>query len=207
MGFTLLSYALLPAYDFLGLRYVGRKVAAGRVLLVSLLSYVFSNNVGFLGLSGGAVRLRHYTGRGLAAEDVVKLTAFTTGTFWLGLLASAGLMFVAEPLPLPPPDLALQGTSTVGLLGSPLAQGPLLVAATPPLQRTPELLPILLESMRPLGLTFLGLVIAYVLTAAVRKNPLWQWKWQMAFPSFRLRWVSWPLGHSIGCWPPPRSTS
>src|SRR5205823_627942 len=57
LGLTLLAYAVLPAYDFLGLRYVQRKVAAGRVVLVSLLSYVFSNNIGFFGLSGGAVRL------------------------------------------------------------------------------------------------------------------------------------------------------
>src|SRR5438477_42125 len=58
LGLTVLAYAVLPGYDLLGMRYVHHTVSALRVLIVSLLSYVFSNNVGFFGLSGGAVRLR-----------------------------------------------------------------------------------------------------------------------------------------------------
>ena len=184
--FTLLSYALLPAYDFLGLRYVGRKVATGRVLLVSLLSYVFSNNVGLLGLSGGAVRVRHYTGRGLSAPEALKLTAFTTGTFWLGLLTVAGALFVAEPLPLPPPDSAIQSASVVGLLASPFGQGPLLAAPAPLLERTPPLVPIIVAAMRPLGAVFLGLVVLYVLACALRKIAGFLGKWKNSFPSLRL---------------------
>ncbi len=150
LGLTALAYAVLPAYDFLGLRYVGRKVAAGRVMLVALLSYVFSNNVGFLGLSGGAVRLRHYTGHGLTAGEACKLTAFNTSSFWLGLLALAGLTFLVFPLPLP---------------------------------ESPY---IPLRSMWPLGTAFLAVVGAYLLTCAVRKQPLRFGKCEIALPPLRL---------------------
>src|SRR5207302_56579 len=74
---------------------------ARQVVPISLLSFVFSNNVGLFGLSGGAVRLRHYTSRGLSAGEVVKLVAFSTTGFWMGLLTVAGIMFTLEPLPVP----------------------------------------------------------------------------------------------------------
>jgi phosphatidylglycerol lysyltransferase len=115
LALTLLAYAVMPVYDLLGLRYLGRKVPTGRAVLISLLSYAFSNNVGFLGLSGGAVRLRHYPAYGLTTGEVVKLVAFTAGTFWLGLLTVSGVMFVVQPLSLPEsPYLPLTSVRPLG---------------------------------------------------------------------------------------------
>src|SRR5436309_16027498 len=70
---VVLAYAVMPGYDLLGMGYINRRLPARRLLPVSLLSYVFSNNVGFFALSGGAVRLRFYLRWGSSTGEVLRL--------------------------------------------------------------------------------------------------------------------------------------
>ncbi|MDD4890146.1 MAG: bifunctional lysylphosphatidylglycerol flippase/synthetase MprF, partial [Phycisphaerae bacterium] len=93
-GLTLLAYLLLTCYDLLAVRYARVRVGPGKTMFASFLSYVFSNNVNLSVFGASAVRFRLYTAWGVAGVDVVKIIAFTTMTFWLGLMTVAGATFV-----------------------------------------------------------------------------------------------------------------
>lgn len=100
-GLTAASYLLLSCYDLLALRYLKKKLGFGQTLLTSFIAYVFSNNVGLSVLGGGAVRYRLYTAWGLSALETGKVVIFCAFTFWFGVMALCGVVFVLDPLPLP----------------------------------------------------------------------------------------------------------
>jgi phosphatidylglycerol lysyltransferase len=99
MILTVLNYIALTAYDSLGLVYIGHRLPYRKVAVASFIGYVFSANATVLG--GSAARYTIYTSFGLSAGDVAKLVLFCSLTFWLGLLAAGGLIFVIEPTHLP----------------------------------------------------------------------------------------------------------
>lgn len=99
-GFTILSYAVLIGYDWLAVRYVGRELSFRRVAKVSLLNYTFSNSLGTL-LGGTPIRVRNYHNWGFSPSEIVKLFAFIGITFWMGLIALTGGLFVLAPLEIP----------------------------------------------------------------------------------------------------------
>ncbi len=112
--FTAAGYTVLTAYDFLGLRYIGRTLPQLRVAEASFTSYAFSNNLGLAALTGGSVRLRLYSGWGLSAVEVAKLVGFAGLTFWIGFLILEGAALAFAPLP-PSMPLPLQGAWARGI--------------------------------------------------------------------------------------------
>ena len=58
---TVVSYALLPAYDALALRYLGRSLGAPRTVFASVIAYGFSQAVGLAALTGASIRYRFWT--------------------------------------------------------------------------------------------------------------------------------------------------
>lgn len=121
---TLITYAVLPAYDALALRYVGKPLGARRTTFVSLIAYGFSQTIGLSALTGASIRYRFWTAWGLSAPEVAQGVAFTTVTLWLGIATVAGLACVAGSLPAgAPPYLSagiLHALGTV-LLAVPVA--------------------------------------------------------------------------------------
>lgn len=101
VGVTALGYLIMCGYDLLGMRYIRGNIPPGRTAFASFLSMVFSNNVGLSVIGATAVRLRLYTAWGLGVADVLKLVAFTSVSFWLGIFTVAGLAFVVSPIHLP----------------------------------------------------------------------------------------------------------
>lgn len=99
LGLTALNYLVLTGYDFLAFRSIGRRLAAWKIAVVSLLAYAIANNVGFAMLSGASVRYRFYTRWGLNADELSKLVFSYSITFWLGLLALGGLSLAVGPGP------------------------------------------------------------------------------------------------------------
>jgi phosphatidylglycerol lysyltransferase len=95
------SYLLLTGYDTLGLVYARHALPYRRTALASFVGHAFSNAIGMAVVSGGSVRLRLYSGWGLSALAITKVIAFCGATFWLGFMAVAGVVFVAEPLAVP----------------------------------------------------------------------------------------------------------
>lgn len=89
-GFAAASYACLSGFDYLALRYVGRKLPYYKAAWASFTSLSLGHNIGLAFLSSGAVRYRFYARWGLSAEQVAKVIVFCGVTVGLGLLVLGG---------------------------------------------------------------------------------------------------------------------
>ena len=98
---TLVSYLLLTGYDYLALRYIQHPLQLTHIALASFIGNAFSHNLGFALLSGGSVRYRLYSSWGLSGFQITGIVAFCSATLWLGFFATAGTLFLLEPLTLP----------------------------------------------------------------------------------------------------------
>jgi phosphatidylglycerol lysyltransferase len=96
---TVLAYAILPAYDALALRYVGRALGWRRTAFASFIAYGFSQTIGLAALAGASIRYRFWTAWGLSGAEVAQGVAFTTVTLWLGVATVGGVACIAGPLP------------------------------------------------------------------------------------------------------------
>lgn len=94
---TVVSYWLLGFYDVLGLRYLGRRIAASTTFFTAFIASAFGHNLGVAAFTGAAVRYRIYGTQGLNAADVATLAGFCSITAAIGLTMLAGVSFVAEP--------------------------------------------------------------------------------------------------------------
>lgn len=94
---SLASYLLLCGYDFLGLRYLHQKVHWARTMLTSFTAFAIGHNVGFISLSGAAIRLRLYGSVGVPTADVAVMSAFCVLTTALGSIVLIGLAVLLEP--------------------------------------------------------------------------------------------------------------
>ncbi len=101
LGLTFLSYLVLTSYECLAFRYIKHPLPFGKIAITAFIGHAFNNNVGFASLSGGVVRYRLYSAWGLSAVEIAQVTLFSAVTFWLGLLAVAGVVFLLEPMTIP----------------------------------------------------------------------------------------------------------
>ncbi|PAX59521.1 lysylphosphatidylglycerol synthase domain-containing protein [Brunnivagina elsteri] len=99
---TALGYLVMVGYDILGFRYTKYSLHLNKVAFVNFISSAFSNTIGFALLTGSAIRYRFYASWGVPKIAIAQIIAFTNFTFWLGMLAVAGFVFVINPLPIPP---------------------------------------------------------------------------------------------------------
>jgi phosphatidylglycerol lysyltransferase len=97
VGYTACGYLALIWYDALALRYIKRALPPHRIAFVGFVSYAFSNALGFPLLLGGSLRYRFYNAWGLSTAEIALTVAFNAVTFWIGVLAVAGLVFLLEP--------------------------------------------------------------------------------------------------------------
>ena len=95
--FTILSYAGLTLYDWLGTIYAGRKVRYGRVAFASFCAYALSHSLGFAAVSGAAVRYRLYAQWGLTPGQIARVVAFCSLSFGLGGMVLGGTILLLEP--------------------------------------------------------------------------------------------------------------
>jgi len=98
---TALGYAAMTGYDTLAFRHIRNPLPYHKIALASFAGYAFSNSLGFALLTGTPVRARLYSGWGLTATQVTRVVLFCFLTFWLGFITLGGIVFLAEPLPLP----------------------------------------------------------------------------------------------------------
>jgi uncharacterized membrane protein YbhN (UPF0104 family) len=98
---TALSYLVMIGYDSIGLSYCGYTLTFNKVAFTSFISAVFSNTIGFGLLTGGAIRYRFYLNWGVSALAIAQVIAFENFSFWLGLFADAGVLFLIHPLKIP----------------------------------------------------------------------------------------------------------
>jgi uncharacterized membrane protein YbhN (UPF0104 family) len=96
--FVACGYFTLTFYDLFALRTIGRlDIPYRTAALAGFTSYSVGHNVGASVLTGGAVRYRIYSARGLDAVAVAKLCFITGLTFWLGNATVLGLGIAYAP--------------------------------------------------------------------------------------------------------------
>ena len=94
---TITSYWLLSFYDFLALRYLGRKVGYARVVMTSFVSYALGHNLGLSAFTGAAVRYRLYAPFKLSLTDVATIATFCSVTSGVGFSVLTGASLALEP--------------------------------------------------------------------------------------------------------------
>jgi phosphatidylglycerol lysyltransferase len=157
IGLTALNYLILMGYDWLAIRYIGHPLPFGKLAVASFIGHVSSFNFG--GLAGGSsMRYRIYSAWKFSMIEIVQLVAILGLTFWLGVIALAGIIFVVTPFPIPDsvldprlvPEWARQWLAAYGL--------------------------------RCLGVILLAHVAVYLGICAVRRKPLQIWHWHVPLP-------------------------
>ena len=96
-GCAAASYVVLIAYDWLAVRHLKYVVPLKTVALASFTSFTMSHTLGLTVLTGGTVRYRIYTRAGVKPLDVALIVLLCGWTFWLGIIAVAGLGLVISP--------------------------------------------------------------------------------------------------------------
>lgn len=94
---TLLSYLTLAGYDFLGLRYLGKTLPWKKVLLASFSGFAVSNNTGHSLISGPSVRYQFYSADGIEGWDILRLSAFLSLMYLLGVISLAVFAYLLLP--------------------------------------------------------------------------------------------------------------
>lgn len=114
---TLLAYLALAWYDRIALIHLKKEKGISwlYVTICSFTTYAISHNIGASVFSGGMVRYRAYTAKGLTAAEVAVLVALCSFTFAFGTILLGGLVLLYEPEILQP--LAPVGLGMTRLIG------------------------------------------------------------------------------------------
>ena len=96
---TLVAYAALAWYDRIALIHLGKQKGISWLYIAgcSFVTYALSHNIGASVFSGGMVRYRAYTAKGLTAAEVAVLVALCSFTFAFGTIILMGLVLIYEP--------------------------------------------------------------------------------------------------------------
>lgn len=96
-GATLGAYCALAWYDRIALAHLGKKISWWFISLCSFTTYALAHNIGASVFSGGVVRYRAYSSKGLGGHEIGILIVFCSFTFVLGTLLSGGAVLVCKP--------------------------------------------------------------------------------------------------------------
>lgn len=96
---TLVAYIALAWYDRIALIHLNKEkgISWPFITICSFTTYAISHNIGGSVFSGGMVRYRAYTAKGLSAAEVAVLVALCSFTFGFGTIMLTGLVFLFEP--------------------------------------------------------------------------------------------------------------
>jgi uncharacterized membrane protein YbhN (UPF0104 family) len=100
IGLTALNYLVMTGYDTLAVRSIGSRLPFAKTALTAIISYGISNTVGLALLSSSAIRYRFYAGK-LLPLQIAQVIIFCNFSFWLGLCAVAGSIFLLQPVAVP----------------------------------------------------------------------------------------------------------
>ena len=125
LGFAIIctaaGYAVLTIYDFLALKYAGAQLGFLKTAFTSFIAFAYSNTLGWPVFTGAAVRYRMFTGWGVSQSETGRAIAFSSATFWIGVVAVTGAGMVTQPHMLGPmlhvPDAAASAVGAT-LLGA-----------------------------------------------------------------------------------------
>ncbi|MEC4892633.1 MAG: lysylphosphatidylglycerol synthase domain-containing protein [Oscillatoria sp. PMC 1051.18] len=96
-----LGYGIMTISDALAVRYVRHPLPWYKTTLAALTSVTISNSLGFALVTGSAIRYRLYSAWGLSQVAIAQVIAYGNLSFWVGMCAVGGVLFVTQPLPIP----------------------------------------------------------------------------------------------------------
>ena len=101
---TLIAYAALAWYDRIALIHLKREQGISwlYIAVCSFVTYALSHNIGASVFSGGMVRYRAYSAKGLNAADIAILVALCSYTFAFGTMLLLAFVLIGEPQILAP---------------------------------------------------------------------------------------------------------
>jgi uncharacterized membrane protein YbhN (UPF0104 family) len=99
--FTTVGYAIMTGYDSLAMCYIRHPLPFRQTALAAFSSFALSNSLGFAFLTSSLIRYRLYSAWGLTKVEIASVIAFGNFSFWLGMLAIGGVLFIMEPLAMP----------------------------------------------------------------------------------------------------------
>lgn len=85
LAFTLCDYIAFSGYDFLALKYIGKKLPKEKVVEAAMISFSVTNTTGHAYIAGGSLRYMLYSKLGLTELNVLKMIAFESLTYLLGM--------------------------------------------------------------------------------------------------------------------------
>jgi glycosyltransferase 2 family protein len=96
---TLAAYLALAWYDRIALIHLRKEqgISWFFITVCSFVTYAISHNIGGSVFSGGMVRYRAYTSKGLSAAEVAVLVAICSFTFAFGTILLGGFVLLIEP--------------------------------------------------------------------------------------------------------------
>lgn len=98
---TALGYSFMTGYDALAMLYIQHPLPFPKTALAAFTSFALSNSLGFTFLTSSVIRYRLYSAWGLSKIEIASVIAFGNFSFWLGMLAVGGVLFLVEPLAIP----------------------------------------------------------------------------------------------------------
>lgn len=100
VGLTVFNYLVLIGYDYLAIRAIHHPLPLSKISLASFTGFATSYNFGAI-LGGTSVRYRLYSAWGLSAVEILQLIIMLAITYWVGVFALAGVVFIVQPFPIP----------------------------------------------------------------------------------------------------------
>jgi uncharacterized membrane protein YbhN (UPF0104 family) len=170
IGLTIVNYAILVGYDYLAFRYAKVPISVARMTFAALATYAFSYNFGAT-LAGVPLRYRLYTSWNIPLPKIVQLLVILAFTFWFGVFALAGTLFVVTPLQVPANELQNLTKDMVNL-GLP--------------EKAASWFTFLFADSRKFGFILLLLAMAYVGTSLLHRGSLKIFRWTLPVPPPRL---------------------
>lgn len=85
LAFTLCDYIAFSGYDFLALKYIDKKLPKDKVVEAAMISFSVTNTTGHAYIAGGSLRYMLYSKLGLTELNVLKMIAFESVTYLLGM--------------------------------------------------------------------------------------------------------------------------
>ncbi|MGC1396091.1 MAG: lysylphosphatidylglycerol synthase domain-containing protein [Coleofasciculaceae cyanobacterium] len=101
IGFTILSYMGIGCYDTVSFYYLKHPISYKKSIFTGFISEAATNTVGMAFLTGSAIRYRYYSNWGVTALEIAQIIAFENVSFWLGLFAVSGVVFLTHPITIP----------------------------------------------------------------------------------------------------------
>ena len=95
-GLTVVSHLALTSYDYIGVRYIKRRLAYWRVAIAAFTAYSISHSLGFASVTGTTIRYRLYSRWGFGAVEVAQIMAMTGVTLFLGMFLIGGIAMLLD---------------------------------------------------------------------------------------------------------------